>query len=357
MNDFYAPSSDIKLKAAEIAHKNKDRGLEPEELAALIAKEQLDDYARLTDPAIPKESRSYNDLQHIEAMQYEFRNNIQNGQYKFVMPQAENAAMVASVELTSLVEQQSAEHGGIKAPRLIYDKEQTEPYRYDRVNDRLYVNAEQLQNPATSLLSEAMARRADRSPEQLTAELQARALEYAEAYSKPAPDRAVDRIKFQAEQEGWAEEKYLLRDAMVEASLPYSVAASDPAKPDLTQKARDELLYDSQGYAKDGVTEVTEETHPELFKEVLEGTQKLNTMRGKDYAPPTVLLVKDLALETGSPALYAPNSDTVQMDEDFVREQPDAVNGVLGHELGHRYQRSPEEIKATLHIRYSDQLG
>lgn len=155
----------------------------------------------------------------------------------------------------------------------------------------------------------------------------------------------------QAIQEGWVVDRPRLRDATVDAVYPYYVAATDPANPQATQRASDRYLKN------DGVTEATAETHPELLQHVAESTIQLNEATGRSYAPPRVAIVNDLMRIQGTPAGYSYETGLILLDADYVRQAPETLDGVLGHELGHRYQRSPEAIRASLHLTYSKKLG
>ncbi|MBX9726746.1 MAG: hypothetical protein K2X09_05730 [Rickettsiales bacterium] len=352
------PASILRTSAEEVAVYTRVNGLEPEKVADFIVAAQLPDYQRLTDPTIKFTDRPNEDRTEISLWRDEIAAGLGTRQYKFVRDTAEQDVLVAGPEVVSALSKelsQRSQKTGVQTspPSLIYDNEQVEPYRFDRAANALFINGDQLKgNIDHAALDTALDIRDDRSPERLAQELRGPALAFAEEELPPAYDRAANRVKIQAENEGWADDKPRLRDAMVEAAYPLYREATDPANPAATQKAQNKF------FSREGVTKVSEEFHPEILAMAAMGTAKLNNpAKGKNYAPPAVAIVEGEFVKSGSPAKFDNEKDIIILDAEYVRENPEALEGVIDHELGHRDQRKPQDFKDELHKEYSKRLG
>ena len=358
MTDLYFPGSILRENADIVLQENKGNGSEPAQIADAIVSAQFTNYQRLTDPTIKYMDRPIEDRTDISAWrQSGITEGLRAGQYQLVTEQPAQNGLAEGPKVVSALNDelsQRTQQTGVQSnrPTLVYDNTQVEPYRFDRSANALFINQAQLNgNVDRAALNATLDIREDRSPERLKQELRAPALAYAEENLPPAYDRAADRVKVQAEKEGWAEDKPRLRDAMVEAAYPLYRDATDPANPAATEKARSKFL------SREGVTEVSEDFHPEIGQMAARGTATLNNpATGQNYTPPTVAIVEGEFAKTGSPGRYDKETDTVILDAAFVRDKPEALEGIINHELGHRYQYTPEILKAQLHGRYSHDL-
>lgn len=355
MTDFYQSGSIQRVNAANALDEAERKGLESEEAVESIVQLQIADYERLTDQTIAYSDRSPQDRQHIDMMRREAFAPIVADQQDFVTAQG-GAGQVANPQLIARIQSEVAERTpeteqARNPTYVVHDLAQTEPYRYERALDVLYVNSEQMEgNIDAPALNAALDQRANRSPEQLTSELRQEAREFVdEVGPQPSYQLAANRVQHQATQEGWAHDKPRLRDAMVEAALPVYRAASDPANPQATAQERERLLTQEE------ITEVTAESHPDIARMVAESTGELNAVNGADYAPPTVVISEGHFDYTGSPASFDKLSDTIILDADYVRSNPE-LDGILGHELGHRYQRDDQTLRDHMHRAMSDGL-
>lgn len=354
MSDLYTPWSPFIRSAEGLIRENMTNGKAPEEVAAAIAAAQLNYYRDKTDPAIRDDPRHSKGDDFFDWQREQI--SVGSEGYRLVSENKVNSYEVAGAAARSALSNALRERTGkiVEAkdwPRILYDKDQVEPYRYDRATDALFINQTQLRNPDTKALHTALDIRDDRSDKRLTHELYEQALPYAEDKLPPAYIRAANRVQEQARVEGWSDDKVGLRDAMVEAAYPHYRDATDPANPEATKKARDEFFARPFNFVTPYTDKVTEKFHPEILAMVNRGTATLNNLpAGQNYSPPSIAIVVGELASSGSPASFNPTTDTIILDADYVRENPEALEGVIGHELGHRYQREPADLKGNLHM-------
>lgn len=150
---------------------------------------------------------------------------------------------------------------------------------------------------------------------------------------------ALARIDAQSILENWTPER---RDQeKVEALLPYYRANSDPASKAAKQAMLDEYLSE-QG---DSAIILSDTSFPELYAILAQQTQTLNSVHGVNFEPPPIILQDGLFSAHKTPLLF--RNDAVIIDKKYFENKYEKLQFVsaIGHELGHRYQRSDEELK------------
>lgn len=176
----------------------------------------------------------------------------------------------------------------------------------------------------------------------------------AEIDTASAYKAAENKVWDKARAEGWADDKVRLRDELVAATLPEVQARTDLSNPDATRSMREVLL------SQDGVRKVDKNYYPELASMAQDATKKLNAENEQSFVPPTVVIKTGLFDATGSPASYFSDAHMIGIDAEYAeafKDNPQVMDGVIGHEVGHAYERTPEDLKASLHKNYSSQLG
>lgn len=153
---------------------------------------------------------------------------------------------------------------------------------------------------------------------------------------------AYDRVLEKARNEAWPIKR---RDeALVEAILPYYRANTDPASPAASKALLDEYLKEQGKHAE--VLDAQE--NPKLHAVLIQQTNTLNAVHGVKYAPPSIVIVDGLMDDKNTPLQY--DNGAILIDKAFFAEHVNDPNFTAGiaHELGHRYQRSDDELRLVL---------
>lgn len=154
-------------------------------------------------------------------------------------------------------------------------------------------------------------------------------------------------------EEKWSDQQLI--DEIANLCLPYELALTEPDNPVTSAIGYQRI---QSGFAKKGVTfsVVQSNEYPELQKIITEYTARLNVIHGTSFKPPTIVMAEHMLEKMDIPAAYSKAGDMMLIDPNLLKMKHDRLAALMGHELSHRWQRSPEKYLPHLKSKIAEAL-